>query len=215
MASGSLINVQVNLGEAGKRVDQAAQQLKDGRSLFRTLAGTLEAETEANFAAQGRPSWVPLSAATRRDRLKRNQGSSILKILQDSGTLAASISSYYGSDFAVVGAGGAAKDYAGIQHFGGTIERPAYSVKTRLRTDAKGTLLRQGTEGRAKNLAVFAKDSHKRVQESWSTVEAFKVDIPARPYLPFSGPPGGATLQPAAEQSVLDVVMRALQLSLG
>lgn len=209
------LTLQVDLGEAGKRIDQAAQQLKDGRSLFRALAGTLEAETESNFAAQGRPSWVPLSDATRRERLKRNQGSSVLKILQDGGILAASVSSYYGADFAVVGAGGAAKDYAAIHQFGGTIDRPAHSVKTRLRTDAKGTLQRQGTEGRGKNLAVFAKDSHKRVRESWSTVDAYKVNIPARPYLPFSGPPESATLQPAAEQSVLDVVMRALQRSLG
>lgn len=201
-----MISVDISAGDAGKRINYAARQLKDGRSLFKLLAGTLEAETEANFAAQGRPSWVPLSAATKRERLKRNKGSSILTILQDSGILAASISSDYGDDFAVVGAGGAAKDYAAIQQLGGTIERPAYSIKTRLRTDVKGSLVRQATEGKGKNLAVFAKDSHKRVREVKSTVDAYSVKIPARPYLPFDGPPESATLQPAAARSLLDVL---------
>ena len=141
----------------------AAQQLADATPLFRSLASLLEAETEANFAAQGRPNWVPLSAATRAERLKRNKGGSVLKILQDSGILAASISSSYGADFALVGAGGAAKDYAAIHQFGGTVDVPAHSVKTRLRTDAKGGLVRQANH---KNLAVFAKDSHKRVRAS-------------------------------------------------
>lgn len=199
-------------GEAAKQLGNAAKQLKDARPLFRSLAGILESETEANFAAQGRPSWVPLKASTKAARLKRNKGSSLLKILQDRGILAASVSSSYGADFAQIGAGGAAKDYAAIQQFGGTIDRAAYSVKTRLRTDRDGELLRQGKN---KNLAVFAKDSHKRVKEQWSTVEAYKVNIPARPYLPFSGPPEGAELQPEAERSVLDLLQRHLNQALG
>lgn len=192
-------------GKAAAQLNSAAQQLADARPLFRSIAGMLEAETEANFAAEGRPSWVPLAASTRAERLKRNKGSSVLKILQDSGILASSISSDYGADFAQVGAGGAAKDYAAIQQFGGTIDRAPYSVKTRLRTDAKGNLMRQGTN---KNLAVFAKDSHKRARESWHTVEAYKVRIPARPYLPFSGTPDNAVLQPSAETSLLELLQR-------
>jgi len=192
-------------GKAAAQLNSAAQQLKDARPLFRSIAGMLEAQTEANFAAQGRPSWVPLAASTLAERQKRNKGSSVLKILQDGGILASSVSSGYGDDFAQVGAGGAAKDYAAIHQFGGTIDRPAYSVKTRLRTDAKGDLLRQKDR---KNLAVFARDSHKRARESWHTVEAYKVQIPARPYLPFSGPADQAVLQPGAEASLLDLLQR-------
>lgn len=197
-------------GKAAKQLTDAAQQLKDARPLFRALAGLLEAETEANFAAQGRPPWVPHAPATRAARLKRNKGSSVLKILQDRGILASSISSSYGGDFAQIGAGGAASDYAAIQQFGGTIERAPYSVKTRLRTDSKGQLLRQSGEGKGKNLAVFARDSHKRARESWHQVDAYKINIPARPYLPFSGPPEAATLQPETERSVLDLLERHL-----
>lgn len=192
-------------GEGARRLHQAAGQLRDARPLFRSIAQMLEAETEANFAAQGRPSWVPLAASTRAERMKRNKGSSVLKILQDRGILAASISSSYGPDYALVGAGGAARAYAAIHQFGGTIERPAYSVKTRLRTDRQGKLLRQ--DGR-KNLAVFARDSHKRVRESWHQVEAHTIRIPARPYLPFSGPADNAVLQPSAEASLLDLLER-------
>lgn len=210
-----MIQIDLSTGNAGKRIAEAAQQLKNGRSLFQVVAQTLEAQTEANFAAQGRPSWVTLSAATKAERLKRNKGSSVLKILQDRGILAASVSSSYGTDFAQIGAGGAAKDYAGIHQFGGTVERPAHSVRTRLRTDAKGTLLRQGAEGRGKNLAVFAKDGHKRARETWYEVAAYSVQIPARPYLPFSGKPASAVLQLEAERSLLDVLMRHLQRSLG
>lgn len=199
-------------GKAAAQLHKAAQQLGNATPLFRAVAGLLEAETEANFAAQGRPAWVPLAAATKAERLKRNKGSSVLKILQDSGILASSISTDYGPDFALVGAGGAARDYAAIHQFGGTVDVPAHSVKTRLRTDAKGGLVRQKDH---KNLAVFAKDSHKRVRESWSTVEAYKVQIPARPYLPFSGPPENATLQPAAEASLLDLVQRHIQGAVG
>lgn len=202
-------------GVAGKRLREAAASTRDGRTLFRQLAGALEAQTEANFAAQGRPSWVPLSRATIAARRKRNKGGSLMRILQDAGILASSVSSTYGPDFAQVGAGGAARDYAAIHQFGGVIDRPAYSIKTRLRTDAKGGLVRQAKDGKGKNLAVFAKDSHKRVREGWSTVEAYKVAIPARPYLPFSGPPESAALQPEAEQTVLDLIERHIRQSLA
>lgn len=210
MATG--LKFEVQPGNAGKQLHEAAAQLRDATSLFRSIAQLLESETEANFAARGRPSWVPLSKATVAERLKRNKGSTVLKILQDRGILASSISSDFGSDFAMVGAGGAAKDYAAIHQLGGTIERAPYSVRTRLRTDAKGNLLRQAAN---RNLAVFARDTHKRARESWSTVEGYKVSIPARPYLPFSGPPDNAALQPSTEASLLDLLQRQLLRSLG
>lgn len=149
---------------------------------------------------------MPLAASTKRERLKRNRGSSVLKMLQDRGILAASVSSDFGPDFAEVGAGGAASAYAGLQQFGGTINRAAYSTKTRLRTDSKGELLRQGKDGKKKHLAVFAKDSHKRVKETWNEVGPYSFRVPARPFLPISGPADHMTLQPVAEEKVLDIV---------
>src|SRR5574338_682334 len=193
-----------NAGAAQQRIEDVIRLLQDGRPLFQRIAGTLEDEAKQNFAVQGRPSWVPLSKATIAEREKRNKGSSVLKILQDSDMLKSSISTDFGPDYALIGAGGAASDYAAIQQFGGTIERAPYSTKVRLRTDAKGNLVRQGTKGRAKNLARFAKDDHKRARESWHQVDAYKITIPARPYLPFKGSGTSAELQPEAAQSVLD-----------
>lgn len=205
-----MIGFDINAGNAAPRITEVIELLQDGRPLFQRIAQVFEAETEANFAAQGRPNWVPLSAATIAARNKRNNGGSVLKILQDRGILASSISSDYGADFALIGAGGAARDYAAAHQLGATIDRAPYSTKVRLRTDAKGNLVRQGDEGSAKGRAVFAKDSHKRVRESWHAVDAYRITIPARPYLPFTGSAAGATLQPEAAQSVLDVVVRML-----
>ncbi|AYH45672.1 phage virion morphogenesis protein [Azoarcus sp. DN11] len=173
-----MIRIDINAGNAAPRIADAIAKLQDGRPLFQRIAAALEAETEANFAAQGRPGWAPLSQATIAARTKR--------------------------------AGGAARVYAAIHQFGGTIDRAPHSTKVRLRTDAKGDLVRQGTEGRSKSLAVFAKDSHKRARESWHAVDAYQITISARPYLPFTGTSAGATLQPEAAQSVLDVMTRML-----
>lgn len=187
---------------------QLAARLEKPASLFIEVAGMLEAETEANFEAEGRPDWMPLSDATKSDRMKRNNGSTVLKILQDRGILAASVNGDHGDNWAMISAGGAASDYALIQQVGGTINRAPYSTKTRLRTDAKGNLVRQGKD---KRLSVFAKDSHKRVRETWSEVAPFSIDIPARPYLPFYGSIDNATLQPQAETKLLEIVSSFLE----
>lgn len=198
--------IEINAGAAQAKLDALASRLGNPRPLFQAIAGVLESETETNFEAQGRPSWVPLSASTVAARRKRNKGSSVMQILQDRGILAASIGTEYGADFALVGAGGAAKDYAAIHQFGGTIERAAHSTKVRLRTDAKGNLLRQD-DGK---LAVFAKDSHKLARESWHEVDAYTIKIPARPYLPFKGSADAGVLQPETERKVLDLVVSML-----
>ncbi|NMG48987.1 phage virion morphogenesis protein [Azoarcus communis] len=210
-----MIQIEINDSTARRTLGEILSRLSDGRPLFQRIAQALEAEADANFAAQGRPAWVPHSAATIAARQSRSTDGTVLKILQDVGTLASSISSDYGPDFALIGAGGAARAYAAIHQFGGTINFGGGERKVRLRTDAKGGLVRQGTEGRMKNLAVFAKDKHKRVRESWAQVDAYQVTIPARPYLPFTGTSAGATLQPEAARSVMDVLTRFLSEPLG
>ncbi len=205
-----MITTEINVKAASAMLARVKGGLHNGSSMYGRIAGMLEAETEENFASQGRPDWVPLSEATKAARLKRNHGSSVLMILQDRGILAASVSSDYGSDFSFIGAGGAAKDYAAAQQFGADIAVPARSVKTRLRTNQNGELLRQGATGTKKNLAVFAKDSHKRVRESWSEIAAFAIHIPARPYLPFFGSGADATLQPSAEKKLIYIVSDVL-----
>lgn len=205
-----MITTEINVKAATDMLARVGSGLRDGSSMYQRIAGMLESETEENFASQGRPDWVPLSEETKAARMKRNNGSTVLMILQDRGILAASVSTDHGADFAQVGAGGAAKDYAAAQQFGADIEVPARSAKTRLRTDRNGELIRQGDTGSKKNLAVFAKDGHKRVRESWSEIAAFSIHLPARPYLPFLGSGADATLQPSAEAKLIDIVSDVL-----
>ncbi|KWH38495.1 hypothetical protein WL99_32680 [Burkholderia cepacia] len=207
-----LWDIVVDIGDAEAKLDAADQLLAGTVDLYRGIAGVLESVTEGNFAAQGRPAWVPLAESTKAERLKRNKGSSTLLILQDRGILASSVSAEYGSDYALIGAGGAAAAYAGIHQFGGTVTHPAHSTKVRLRTDSKGNLVRQAGH---KHLAVFARDSHKRARESWHEVGEYTVTIPARPYLPFSGPPNATVLQPEAETGMLELVDNLLRRAFG
>lgn len=192
-------------GQSQAWIEGLHTRLNDLTPLYQRLAGTLEHETELNLDAEGRPKWQEWAASTKARRLANNNGSSVLKMLQDHSILAASISSESGADFVIISAGGAASDYAPAQQFGATIHRAPYSTKVRLRTDAKGNLLRQG---KSPNLAVFAKDKHKRVRESWHEVQAFTIRIPARPYIPFTGPAEAPELQPQAETSLLATITR-------
>lgn len=162
--------------------------------LTRAIAGIFEAETEANFAAEGRPHWMGLAPSTIRNR--KRAGTWPGKMLQVSAAgLAASIVTQYNRTESRIGSN---KRYAAIQHLGGKIERAAYSTKVRHRTDAKGELLR--TEHFKGKGLVFAKDSHKRAKTRWFEVAAHSVTIPARPYFPFDG---AGNLQPSTQAKVI------------
>lgn len=83
-----------------------------------------------------------------------------------SGNLRNSVNSQFDNDGTrFTGRVGTGIVYARIHEFGGTIERVSQPGVVRLRTNAAGELLRQATEGRLANLAVFAKASHKRYRE--------------------------------------------------
>ena len=168
---------------------RVAEGLRSPLPLFRDIAGFLEKETEDNFAAQGRPTWLGLSPRT----LKRRGADA--KILQDTGRLAGSIAIRYDRTHATVGSN---VRYAAIHQLGGTIQRAAYSKQVRHRTTAKGELLRTaGFNGRG---LVFAKGSHKRALTRWFEVPAHAINIPARPFLPFTGQ---GVLQPSTRDGVV------------
>lgn len=169
---------------------------------MRAIARALRNSVEDAFAKQASP-FGPAWAALKRSTLKaRRGGGDGAKILQDSGQLAASITATSDATSATVTTG---KRYAAIHQFGGTIERPAYSIKTRHRTDRKGNLLRTGQFG-GKGL-VFAKDSHKSVLERWHEVNAFSVAIPARPFMPVSR---DGRLAPVVNDEVLEILREHL-----
>ena len=164
---------------------------------MRAIARALRNITEDAFAKQASP-FGPAWAALQKSTLKgRRGGGAGAKILQDSGQLAASITATSDAASATVTAG---KRYAAIHQFGGTIERPAYSTKTRHRTDRKGNLLRQESNS---NLLVFAKNRHKSVLERWHEVNGFSINIPARPYLPVDR---AGRLAPVAQDAIFEIL---------
>lgn len=179
-----------------------AQVGSDMSVSMRAIARALRNITEDAFAKQASPfgpAWAALQPSTLAGRRGGGQGA---KILQDSGQLAASIRSTSDATSATVTAG---KRYAAIHQFGGTIERPAYSIKTRHRTDRKGNLLRTEQFG-GKGL-IFAKNSHKSVLERWHEVNGFSINIPPRPFLPVDR---GGNLAPVAQEAVLTIIQDAL-----
>lgn len=193
-------SIEINVDAAIAKTDALYRAISNGSPLFQEIAGALKHETAVNFEQEGRPGWQAWAPATKAARLKRNNGSSEMKMLQDHGNLAGSISTAFGDDFSVIGA---SRDYAAIQQLGGTINRAAYSTKVRLRTKESGDLLRQPKN---KHLAVFAKDDHKRVRESWHEVPAYSFNLPARPYMPFTGSGSSAELQPEAVSSIFGII---------
>jgi len=193
-----MIEIQIDSSAVTAAFNRLLALGEDMTPVMRAISKTLKDATEQNFAAQAGPlgAWLAL-----KDK-KRASG----KILQDTGRLAASIAAAYDSQSASVGTN---VIYAAIHQLGGDIDHPAYSIKQRLRTDAKGNLLRQ--EGH-KNLAVFAKGSHKRAREVVAEHGAHTTHIPARPYLPVT--PDG-NLQDGVADEIADILRSAVQNATG
>lgn len=141
---------------------------KRPRLAMQDMAAELEEQTEDNFAAEGRPKWKELSDATKLNRIGGKKGLKKngelkarskrildnLKILQDSGALAASVHSQYGDDYSMIGA---ARPYARIQQLGGQAGRglkvtlPSrpylpFSADGTLQKEAEQELLKIGME---------------------------------------------------------------------
>ncbi|WP_238707760.1 phage virion morphogenesis protein [Comamonas testosteroni] len=144
--------------------------------LLARIGEYLQDATRDRFKTQSGPdgtAWQPLQPRYQR-RKKQNKD----KILTLRGYLRGQIHWQPDGDDAVLV--GTNSKYGAIHQFGGDIDRPAYSTKVRLRTTAKGDLMRQ--KGK-QNLAIFARKTQKRVRESWHEVPAHQIKIPARPYL--------------------------------
>jgi len=185
-----------------KNVMSALERLvhtgQDMSPVMRVIAQELEQQTEKNFAAEGRPKWLGI-----KPRKGREGG----HILQDTGQLAASITTSHDASSATVGSN---KVYAAIHQLGGEINKPAQSRLVRHRTDAKGNLLR--TEHFKGKGLIFAKDSHKRAVSRWFEQGAHTIHMPARPFLPIDAQ---GQLQPEAEENILGLVNDYLSRIIG
>lgn len=204
-----LIDIRIKEGGVRESLSSLAASLEDMSPLMLNISEVLYDATMQNFVFEGRPGWQALSPATIRQRTKDGHWPG--RMLQQSGLLLASIHTLSTRDTAIVSA---AEPYAAIQQLGGTIEKKARSGTIRLRTNARGQLVRQGGTGSEKNLAVFAKTkgsrAHKRYTEVGFESAAHSVTIPARPYLPIMSE---GDLQPEAETSIFAALNAYLQSS--
>lgn len=151
------------------------------RPVMAEIGAAMRLSTRGRFDSQTGPDgkrWTPLKAATIRAKRQRKD-----RILEERLTLRDSIN-YRADDTSVVW--GTNVKYAGAHQFGAEIKKGERLQRVRLRLDRKGQLLRQGTSGRSRNLARFARKSHRRALEREARVGAHTIGIPARPFLGFS-----------------------------
>lgn len=197
------LSIKVNEGGIEAKLKQLIASMSDLSPVMHNISLTLQEQAEQNFTKGGMPTWHPLASATIKERSRH--GTWPGQILQESGQLAASVTASSGRDFAQIGTN---KAYAAIHQYGGVIHHNAYSLIQHLRTNAKGDLLRQGTEGNLKNLAVFAKPSHKRVKKVIAEHPAHDVSMPARPFMPVDA---NGKLSPSALEAVMRILDTAFE----
>lgn len=185
--------------ELKRRIGAMIAAGENVRPLLEEIAEIMYAEVAANFAAHGRnPHWPDLSPSTKKRYAKK--GYSLEPTLdRSSAGLFPSIQT-----FVTAGSAGLStnKPYAAIHNAGGDINMPSRSGTARLRTDAKGNLLRQGADGLEANLAVFARGSHKRAKEVPFTMAGYTIHIPQREYFKV-GPEGLPKIESAAARFIM------------
>lgn len=151
------------------RLARLAERLAAPGELLTRIAGHMMDAVEENFSTGGRGRWPALARSTVRARAKRGRGAT--PILIDTTQLEHSVQPSTTGHSAIVGTN---KAYAAIHQFGGQIQ---HSGSVQLRVTRGGALVRQ--KG-FRNLAVFAKSSHKL--KTGRSVN-YTINIPARPFL--------------------------------
>lgn len=192
--------IKIEVQDQGLRagLQDLARRGVDMSPAMREIAALLKDQTAQNFADQAGPGgpWAPFK------RAPRNKRRTSAKLLRDTARLSNSVVAASGPDFAQVGTNVV---YAAIHQFGGVIDRAPHSRLLRHRADRKGELLRTAMFN-GKGL-VFARASHKQVVQRWFEVKAYRIRIPARPFLPVSA---DGTLQPGLAPRILDILRRHL-----
>ncbi|MHC1792015.1 phage virion morphogenesis protein [Solidesulfovibrio sp.] len=136
-------------------------------------------------------SWKPLAASTRRSRARNGNWPG--PILRVSGELFKSLAWKAETDLLEIGAGGNGSGaYAAIQQFGGRVLRPMRRGVLRFKV---------GKDGKSR----FATKAKANFEQD-ATFGGRPTTIPARPYLPTSGP-----LPDAYLASCLDIIAQSME----
>ena len=109
------IEIKLDNKDVESKLLDLAKRSENLRPLMKNIAGIFAYSTEENFKEEGRPDkWADLAESTKKQRTKTGHYPG--QILQVSGQLASSISTYYDNDSAVIGSN---LDYAAIHQLGG------------------------------------------------------------------------------------------------
>ena len=109
------IEIKLDNKDVESKLLDLAKRSENLRPLMKNIAGIFAYSTEENFKEEGRPDkWTDLAESTKKQRTKTGHYPG--QILQVSGQLASSISTYYDNDSAVIGSN---LDYAAIHQLGG------------------------------------------------------------------------------------------------
>ena len=109
------IEIELDNKEVHQRLLDLAKKTDNLRPLMKNIAGIFAYSTEENFKEEGRPDkWIDLAESTKKQRTKKRKWPG--QILQVEGKLAASISTFYDNDSAVIGSN---LEYAAIHQLGG------------------------------------------------------------------------------------------------
>jgi len=122
------IEIKIDNQELNAKLLELAKRGENLRPLMKNIAGIFAYSTEENFANEGRPDkWLDLAESTKKRRKKTGHWPG--QILQVTGQLASSISTYYDEDSAIIGSN---LDYAAIHQLGGQAGRnKAVSIPAR------------------------------------------------------------------------------------
>ncbi len=112
------IEIKVDDKEIQQLLKKIISKIENLRPLMKNITGIMIDSVEENFEKEGMPKWKKLSASTIKQRTKKGYWPG--RILQKRGELAASITSKYDENSAIVGTN---KVYAAIHQFGGDAGR--------------------------------------------------------------------------------------------
>jgi len=113
------IEINLNNKEIERKLLELSKKGQDLRPLMKNIAGIFAYSAEENFKDEGRPDkWQDLSKTTKEKRKKKGHWPG--SILQVEGKLAASISTDYDENSAVIGSN---LEYAAIHQLGGDAGR--------------------------------------------------------------------------------------------
>ena len=172
-----MTSIRIDDAELSRGLAELQGKLVRLRPVLVDIGEYLLNSTRERFRSESAPDgsrWKPLSRSYAARKARKGRSKTLLQL---DGYMFGSLT-FQASDFEV--RVGTNTPYARLHQFGGSFAVPPRPGSVKLRTDARGGLLKRG------NLATFANRSHKRFTVRDYVRSGFLVNLPARPFLGLS-----------------------------